>query len=82
MNAPTHLPCLSKSTFLMGRQCSKLLWFRYNAKDQIPQPDEAQQAVFDQGHEVGKLAQQLFPGGIEIDTTPGNCDGAIRRPPK
>jgi len=63
----------------MGRQCSKLLWFRYNAKDQIPQPDEAQQAVFDQGHEVGELAKQLFPGGIEIDTTPGDFDSAIRR---
>ena len=70
---------LSKSTLLMGRQCSKLLWFRYNAKDQIPAPDEGQQAVFDQGHEVGELAKQLFPGGIEIDTAPGDFDGAIRR---
>ncbi|OQB94236.1 MAG: hypothetical protein BWX84_00285 [Verrucomicrobia bacterium ADurb.Bin118] len=61
-----HPPSLSKSTFLMGRQCSKLLWFRYNARDQIPAPDEAQQAVFDQGHEVGNLAKQLFPGGIEV----------------
>ena len=62
----SRLPGLSKSTFLMGRQCSKLLWFRYNAKDQIPAPDEAQQAVFDQGTEVGELAQQLFPGGIVV----------------
>ena len=75
---PSRLPSLSKSTFLMGRQCSKLLWFRYNAKDQIPAPDEAQQAVFDQGHEVGALAKQLFPGGIEIDSAPGDFDGAIR----
>lgn len=75
----TRQPNLSKSTFLMGRQCSKLLWFRYNAKDQIPAPDEATQAVFDQGNEVGALAHQLFPGGIEIDTAPGDFDGAIRR---
>jgi len=27
---------LSKSTFLMGLQRSKFLWFCYNAKDQIP----------------------------------------------
>ena len=60
------MPGLSKSTFLMGRQCSKLLWFRYNAKDQIPAPDEAKQAVFDQGTEVGELAQQLFPGGMVV----------------
>jgi hypothetical protein len=62
----SRLPGLSKSTFLMGRQCSKLLWFRYNAKDQIPAPDEAQQAIFDQGTEVGELAQQLFPGGMVV----------------
>ena len=59
MNWPTYI---SKFTFLRGRQCSKLLWFRNNAKDQIPATDEAQQAVFDQGTEVGELAQQLFPG--------------------
>jgi len=63
---PSRLPGLSKSTFLMGRQCSKLLWFRYNAKDQIPAPDEATQAVFDQGTEIGELAHQLFPGGIVV----------------
>ena len=50
----------------MGRQCSKLLWFRYNAKEEIPAPDEAKQAVFDQGTEVGELAQQLFPGGMVV----------------
>jgi hypothetical protein len=63
---PSRLPSLSKSTFLMGRQCSKLLWFRYNAKDQIPAPDEATQAVFDQGAEIGELAHQLFPGGFVV----------------
>ena len=63
---------------MMGRQCTKLLWFRYNAKDQIPAPDESQQAVFDQGHEVGELAKQLFPQGIEIDTKTGEFDAAIR----
>jgi hypothetical protein len=63
---PTRLPGLSKSNFLMGRQCSKLLWFRYNAKDQIPAPDESQQAIFDQGTEVGELARQLFPGGMVV----------------
>ena len=63
---PTYQPGLSKTTFLMGRQCSKLLWFRYNAKDQIPAPDAAKQAVFDQGTEVGELAHQLFPGGSVV----------------
>jgi hypothetical protein len=59
-------PYISKSKFLWGSQCKKLLWYAYNAKDQIPEPDAAQQAIFDQGHEVGALAKSLYPGGIEV----------------
>jgi hypothetical protein len=57
---------LSKSKYLAGLQCSKLLWYYYNAKDQIPAPDAGTQAIFEQGHEVGELAKSLFPGGIEV----------------
>jgi len=57
---------LSKSKYLAGLQCSKLLWYHYNAKEDIPAPDEATQAIFDQGHEVGELAKTLFPGGIDV----------------
>ncbi len=59
-------PILSKSTFLRGLQCEKSLWLyknKYKLKDQIsPQ----QQGIFDQGTNVGVLAQQLFPGGDEV----------------
>jgi len=57
---------LSKSKYLAGLQCSKLLWYHYNARAEIPAPDEATQAIFDQGHEVGELAKSLFPGGIDV----------------
>jgi len=57
---------ISKSKFLNGLQCSKLLWHAYNAKHLISEPDDSQQAIFDQGHEVGELAKRLFPGGIEV----------------
>ena len=57
---------LSKSKYLSGLQCPKLLWHLIHDKDNIPPYDEAAQAVFDQGHSVGFLAQSLFPGGIEI----------------
>jgi Domain of unknown function(DUF2779) len=70
---------LSKTTYLMGIQCPKLLWYRYNAKEQIPEPDEAQQAVFDQGHEVGAWAKKLFPGGIEIAEGIVELDEVVRR---
>ncbi len=61
---------ISKSKYLNGLQCKKLLWYQYNAKDQIPAVDASTQAMFDQGHEVGRLAQQLFPNGIEIAGDP------------
>ena len=57
---------LSKSKYLVGIQCPKLLWHHYNAKDELPVPDAATQALFDQGHEVGELAKKLFPNGIQV----------------
>ena len=60
-------PFLSKSKYLIGLQCPKLLWYNYNAKDQIPPIDPRTQSIFDQGHEVGNLAQSLFPEGIKVE---------------
>ncbi len=58
---------LSKSKYLEGLQCPKLLWYEYNRKDQVPPPDAAQQAIFDEGTRVGEFAHKLFPGGIKIE---------------
>src|ERR1039457_5603259 len=79
---PTSPPYISKSTYLMGLQCQKLLWFRYNAKDQIPAPGEAPQAVFDQGKEVGELAHQLFPGGTIVAPGTINPRGVVAQTQK
>lgn len=62
-------PFLSKSKFIAGLQCPKLLWTHYNDKRQIPEPDPSTQAIFDQGQLVGELATSLFPGGIMINWT-------------
>ena len=59
---------LSKSTYIKGRQCPKVLWLYKHRRDLLPPVDAAQQAMFDTGKEVGLLAQQLFPGGV--DCTP------------
>lgn len=59
-------PVISKSKYLSGLQCHKLLWYHYNRPAEIPAPDAATQAIFAVGHEVGELAQGLFPGGIAI----------------
>jgi len=57
---------LSKSRYLNGLQCPKLLWVATNEPERIPEPDAATQYRFDQGHLVGELARKLFPDGIEV----------------
>ncbi len=58
---------LSKSRYMNGLQRRKLLWHYFNAKNEIPAIDEAQQAIFDQGHVVGELdIKKLFK---KIDVT-------------
>jgi len=57
---------LSKSKYLVGLQCPKLLWVVFNAPERIPEVDQATQHVFDQGHLVGELAKSWFPSGVEL----------------
>ena len=57
---------LSKSQYIRGIQCYKALWLYRHRKDLIPEVAESQQMIFDQGHEVGVLAQKRFPGGVLI----------------
>ncbi len=58
---------LTKSKYLAGLQCPLLLWYHFNRPEDIPQPDEAKQAIFDQGHLVGDYAKSLFPSGEEVE---------------
>ena len=59
---------ISKSKYLQGLQCPRLLWIAVNQADRIPPPDASTQFIFDQGHLVGEYAQRLFPEGIKLDT--------------
>ena len=61
---------LSKSTFIRGLQCEKSLYLykhHYQLKDPTP---PSLQAVFDQGTNIGVLAQRLFNNGV--DASPEN----------
>ncbi len=56
---------LSKSTFIRGLQCEKSLYLykhNYNLRDEI---SSQLQAIFNQGTNVGILAQGLFPDGVD-----------------
>jgi hypothetical protein len=57
---------LSKSTFIRARQCVKSLYlnkFHGNLRDRI---SPEQLAKFRRGTDIGKLARDLFPGGIDM----------------
>ena len=65
---PTKMiPMLSKSRFLAGLQCHLRLWYQCYNPELASEVSPAQQAVFDTGHEVGRLATQLYPNGTLIE---------------
>lgn len=59
-------PFLSKSRFIKGMQCHKALWLQTHRPELKDEVGEDRQAIFDAGHNVGGLAQQLFPDGVEV----------------
>lgn len=61
---------LSKSTFVRGCQCVKSLYLNKYHKEFQSSVSANQEAVFEQGKEVGVLARKLFPNGI--DASPKN----------
>ena len=73
----TAATLLSKSKFLTGLQCSKLLRHAVHASHRLPAPDDTQQAIFDQSHEVGALARQWFPDGIEVGPDISDLDDPL-----
>src|SRR5208282_4381919 len=68
---------ISKSKFVAGVQCLKRLYWQVHEPELAAEPDAANEAIFEQGREVGLLARQMFPGGVEVDGSSG-LDGAIR----
>ena len=53
---------ISKSKFIAGCQCLKRLYFQVHEPELAAEPDAAEQAIMQQGREVGLLARQLFSG--------------------
>lgn len=57
---------LSKSLYTKGVQCHKALWlqkYRLELQDEV---SDSLQARFDIGTDIGLLAQQIFPEGVEV----------------
>jgi hypothetical protein len=62
---------------MAGCQCLKRLYFQVHEPGLAAEPDASAEAIIEQGREVGLLARQMFPGGVEVDCS-GGLEQAIR----
>jgi len=68
---------LSKSQYTKAKKCLKSIWlYRHNRELADPVTD-FQQNIFDQGTEVGVLAQSYFPEGVLISETYKETEQAL-----
>ena len=56
---------LSKSSFIRGVQCEKMLYLDKHHSDLREESSVSREAIFEQGTNVGLLAQDLFKGGYD-----------------
>jgi len=57
---------LTKSNYLLGLQCPKLLWVAKNQKERIPEPDFVAKHNFEAGNIIGVLATKIFGEGTDL----------------
>ncbi len=57
---------ISKSKYLNGLQCPKLLRPSFTQRAPNPDPSPCQMHIFNTGHEIGDLAKLVYPDGIEV----------------
>jgi len=70
---------LSKSQYIRGLQCYKSLWLYKNRPELRDAPDAQSESAFNKGYQVGDLAKELFPNGIEIEFDSSNFNGMIEK---
>jgi predicted RecB family nuclease len=69
---------ISKSKFVAGVQCLKRLYFQVHRPEMATGSTEATEAIMAQGHQVGLVAQRVFPGGVLVAADHEHLDDAIR----
>ena len=70
---------LSKSQYIRGLQCHKSLWLYKNKPELRDETDAATESLFNTGYTVGEYSKELFPGGVEIEFTPDDFDGMVKK---
>lgn len=72
------LHTLSKSRYIKGLQCHKALWL-VTHKPELREESESATQAFAQGHKIGELAQNIFPGGVLIPFDDLTFDEQLQR---
>ena len=70
-------PRLSKTRFISGSQCHLKLWYDCYERELGTEVDAVTQAIFDTGHEVGRLARLRYPGGVLVEADHLHAQDAI-----
>jgi len=68
---------LTKTKFLSGLRCDRKLWL--DVHDPQPYTDPKPGSVQEAGMRIGRHAQEMFSGGIEIDDPPWEHGQAVRK---
>ena len=70
---------LSKSQYIRALQCHKSLWLYKHKPELRDSPSSKSEALFNKGYQVGDLAKELFPNGVEIEFDNSNFDGMVQK---
>jgi hypothetical protein len=70
---------LSKSQYIRALQCHKSLWLYKNKPELRDLPSSQTESSFNTGYDVGELAKELFPNGVEIEFDSKNFNGMIEK---
>jgi hypothetical protein len=73
----TKTPYLTKSRYMNGLSCHKMLWLGWH--EALPYSEPEHGSPQQVGTVVGQCAQLLFPGGVLIDEAPWEHDLAVKR---
>jgi hypothetical protein len=66
-------PFLSKSDFKVAQECATKLYYKKNKYPSLKESNEYLQMLADGGYMIGKMAQLIYPDGIEIKGNTQEC---------
>jgi predicted RecB family nuclease len=73
----SRAPYLTKSSYVRGTECDRLLWLSWHQRQPYEAPVPGSPAAT--GIDIGTKAHQLFPGGVLVDHEPWEHEAAVAR---